>query len=84
MLNGHQTSHHQQLQQPASEGGPNGGAPTSAMGNGVASLLTEKQQQQIERNNYLMSLTKDQLKTECRKRGQKTSGTKTELVFHKI
>ena len=39
-----------------------------------------KQQQQLNRNNYLSSLTKDQLKFECRKRGQKTSGTKTELV----
>lgn len=28
----------------------------------------------------LLSLTKEQLKIECRKRGQKTSGTKTELV----
>lgn len=40
-----------------------------------------KQQQQLDRNNYLSSLTKDQLKIECRKRGQKTTGNKTELVF---
>lgn len=40
-----------------------------------------KQQQQLDRNNYLSSLTKDQLKVECRKRGQKTTGNKTELVL---
>lgn len=28
----------------------------------------------------LSNFTKEQLKAECRKRGQKTSGTKTELV----
>lgn len=28
----------------------------------------------------LQTLTKEQLKVECRKRGQKTSGTKNELV----
>lgn len=43
--------------------------------------LTAKQQQQIERNEYLEKLTKDQLKFECRKRGQKSSGTKVELVL---
>lgn len=40
-----------------------------------------KEQQQLDRNNYLSSLTKDQLKVECRKRGQKTTGNKTELVL---
>lgn len=40
-----------------------------------------KEQQQLDRNNYLSALTKDQLKVECRKRGQKTSGNKTELVY---
>lgn len=43
--------------------------------------VTPKQQQQLDRNAYLLTLTKDQLKVECRKRGQKTTGTKTELVL---
>lgn len=44
--------------------------------------VTPKQQQQLDRNAYLLTLTKDQLKVECRKRGQKTTGTKTELVLY--
>lgn len=51
-----------------------------ANGSAVASL-TAKQQQQLERNNYLTSLTKDQLRVECRKRGQKINGNKTDLVY---
>lgn len=47
----------------------------------VSTPLTVKQQQQLERNNYLTSLTKDQLKVECRKRGQKINGNKTDLVY---
>lgn len=43
--------------------------------------LTPKQKQQIQRNEYLESLTKEQLKSEAKRRGQKTAGTKTELVF---
>lgn len=42
--------------------------------------LTVKQQQQLERNAYLTSLTKDQLKVECRKRGQRIAGNKMDLV----
>lgn len=42
--------------------------------------FTAKQQQQLDRNAFLLTLTKDQLKVECRKRGQKSTGTKTELV----
>ena len=42
-----------------------------------------KLQQQIQRNAYLDTLTKEQLKFECRKRGQKTSGNKVELVLNK-
>lgn len=38
--------------------------------------LTEKQL----RNAYLLTLTKEQLRAECRKRGQKTTGNRTELV----
>lgn len=30
----------------------------------------------------LSTMTKEQLKAECRRRGQKTTGTKTELVPH--
>lgn len=45
-----------------------------------AITFTVKQQQQLDRNAFLLTLTKDQLKIECRKRGQKTTGTKTELV----
>lgn len=52
-------------------GGSNGGSLTT---------FTAKQQQQLDRNAFLLTLTKDQLKVECRKRGQKTTGTKTELV----
>lgn len=43
--------------------------------------LTPKQKQQVQRNEYLESLTKEQLKIEAKRRGQKTAGTKTELVF---
>lgn len=43
-------------------------------------VLTAKQKQQIQRNEYLESLTKEQLKIEAKRRGQKTAGTKTELV----
>lgn len=43
--------------------------------------FTLKQQQQLDRNAFLLTLTKDQLKVECRKRGQKSTGTKAELVF---
>lgn len=48
---------------------------------GPAHQLTLKQQQQLDRNAYLSTLTKYQLQIECRKRGQKTNGTKAELVF---
>lgn len=52
------------------------------IGGGIGSGdgLTTKQKQQLDRNNYLSTLTKDQLKIECRKRGQKVTGTKIELV----
>lgn len=43
-------------------------------------VLTAKQKQQLQRNEYLESLTKEQLKIEAKRRGQKTAGTKTELV----
>lgn len=60
---------------------------TAKIGNGInvtagpTSQLTLKQQQQLDRNAYLSTLTKYQLQVECRKRGQKTNGTKAELVF---
>lgn len=44
-------------------------------------VLTAKQKQQIQRNEFLESLTKEQLKSEAKRRGQKTSGTKSELVL---
>lgn len=47
------------------------------------SALTVKEQQQLDRNAYLSTLTKDQLRVECRKRGQKNTGTKAELVAKK-
>lgn len=53
---------------------------TSNGGKVSAITFTVKQQQQLDRNAFLLTLTKDQLKIECRKRGQKTTGTKTELV----
>lgn len=54
---------------------------TANGGTGAAlTPFTAKQQQQLDRNAFLLTLTKDQLKAECRKRGQKTTGTKTELV----
>lgn len=37
-------------------------------------------QQQLDRKAYLGALTKSQLKIECRKRGSKTTGNKTNLV----
>jgi hypothetical protein len=43
-------------------------------------VLTAKQKQHLQRNEYLESLTKEQLKIEAKRRGQKTAGTKTELV----
>lgn len=49
-------------------------------GNGNGTALTLKEQQQLDRNAYLSTLTKDQLRVECRKRGQKNTGTKAELV----
>lgn len=47
-------------------------------------LLTAKQKQQLQRNEYLESLTKEQLKIEAKRRGQKTAGTKTELVLYGV
>lgn len=47
-------------------------------------VLTAKQKQQLQRNEYLEQLTKEQLKIEAKRRGQKTSGTKSELVLTKI
>lgn len=57
-------------------------SPTVTTNGGTSAILTftAKQQQQLDRNAFLLTLTKDQLKVECRKRGQKTTGTKTELV----
>lgn len=49
--------------------------------NDTGIVLTAKQQHQLQRNAYLSTLNKDQLKLECRKRGQKTSGTKLDLVY---
>lgn len=43
-------------------------------------VLTAKQKLQLQRNEYLESLTKEQLKSEAKRRGQKTAGTKIELV----
>jgi len=43
--------------------------------------LTAKQKQQVQRNEFLESLTKEQLKIEAKRRGQKTTGTKSELVL---
>lgn len=43
-------------------------------------VLTAKQKQHLQRNEFLESLTKEQLKIEAKRRGQKTAGTKTELV----
>lgn len=43
-------------------------------------VLTAKQKLQLQRNEYLESLTKEQLKIEAKRRGQKTAGTKIELV----
>lgn len=55
-----------------------------ANGDGPAPVLTLKEQQQLDRNAYLSTLSKDQLKVECRKRGQKNTGTKVELVLQTI
>lgn len=54
--------------------------PTQTVTVNGGTTFTAKQQQQLDRNAFLLTLTKDQLKVECRKRGQKTTGTKTELV----
>lgn len=46
--------------------------------------LNSSNSSNVNRNKLpedLLSLTKEQLKLECRKRGQKTTGTKTELVW---
>lgn len=55
-----------------------------ANGDEPAPVLTLKEQQQLDRNAYLSTLSKDQLKVECRKRGQKNTGTKVELVLQTI
>ena len=47
-------------------------------------VLTTKQKQQLQRNEYLESLTKEQLKIEAKRRGQKTLGTKSELVLSSL
>lgn len=81
----HDDYHHSidepQLKLPATNvNGTNG---TYATHNGAISAaitFTPKQQQQLDRNAFLLTLTKDQLKVECRKRGQKSTGTKTDLV----
>lgn len=44
-------------------------------------ILTVRQKQQLQRNEFLEGLTKEQLKIEAKRRGQKTSGTKSELVL---
>lgn len=44
-------------------------------------VLSSKQRQHLQRNEYLESLTKEQLKIEAKRRGQKTTGTKIELVI---
>lgn len=67
-------------------GGGGGNSSTSTSTNSSnnivgGTIFTAKQQQQLDRNAFLLTLTKDQLKVECRKRGQKTNGTKTELVY---
>lgn len=49
-------------------------------GSNGPTTLTLKEQQQLDRNAYLSALTKEQLKVECRKRGQKNTGNKAELV----
>lgn len=67
--------HHHHQQQCSTDGGE------CANDNNDSAPLTLKQQQQLERNQFLVALTKDQLRVECRKRGQKTNGNKTELVF---
>lgn len=43
-------------------------------------VLSNKQKQHLQRNEFLESLTKEQLKIEAKRRGQKTTGTKIELV----
>lgn len=43
-------------------------------------VMTAKRKQQLQRNEFLESLTKEQLKSEAKRRGLKTAGTKTELV----
>lgn len=71
----------------ASGGGPDGpdaagiGSEDSSSAGVCVVPLTLKQQQQLERNQFLTGLTKDQLRVECRKRGQKNTGNKSELVY---
>lgn len=47
-------------------------------------VLSVKQKQHLQRNEFLESLTKEQLKIEAKRRGQKTTGTKIELVICKF
>ncbi|KAJ8958050.1 hypothetical protein NQ318_002059 [Aromia moschata] len=44
------------------------------------SNLTNGPQSRSKSVDELLAMTKEQLKNECRKRGQKSTGTKTELV----
>lgn len=85
----HQTiDEHQYKAVPINLNGTNGGgsgAYANCNGGIISSIIfTPKQQQQLDRNAFLLTLTKDQLKVECRKRGQKTTGTKTDLVHDHI
>ncbi|GAB0095637.1 vacuole membrane protein 1 [Sergentomyia squamirostris] len=47
---------------------------------GDGHLLTAKQRQQLDKNIYLASLTKNELQSECRKRGLKITGNKMDLL----
>lgn len=85
VASGHNGYHHNidqhQLKSPATNiNGTNGTYASHNGGTASHITFTPKQQQQLDRNAFLLTLTKDQLKVECRKRGKKSTGTTSELV----
>lgn len=62
------------------EANGDGGLSSAVSVSSADQQLTLKQQQQLEKNELLIGQTKEQLRRECRKRGQKNSGSKAELV----
>lgn len=53
----------------------------SSLSNRPINVQNSNNTTRLKPADELLSMTKEELKTECRKRGQKTTGNKTELVW---